>query len=388
MSETFLRISEFIHKERVGEITIREKAELDQWLNEDNSHRLLYEQLTAGGEWLEEYDRYKQISGEEAWRNIEKQIRQRGHRSVFRWIAGAAAAVVLLVVGLPFFYNDGRDEVIQPVAQTLSYDSIRPGGQKAILQLANGQKITLQNTEMQLKTEVAAIHQSEEYLKYEADSCPSVEKMNSLTVPQGGEFKVILSDGTKVWLNAKSRLEYPEVFVGDCRQVKLEGEAYFEVERDEEKPFVVELQGAAIKVLGTSFNVKAFSEERRTIATLLKGSVEMSVSGQKVVLMPDQQASYVHEENSLKVKEVEAMDFIAWKEGKFVFRNEPLEYMMETIARWYNIRVFYQNPEVKTILFSGKMDRYGSVEEVLKMIEQTGKVHFQLVDKGLIIRSK
>ncbi len=388
MSETYLKIAELIHKERLGVLTAREKTELEEWLKEDAAHRLVYEKLVLTQNWVKEYEHYKQISGEKIWENIERLTVRK--RTVFRfgWWGVAAGLAVFLTVGAWFFYKNGADEPASPVAEVWSYDSIRPGRQKAVLQLADGRKIALQNEEMHLKTGVAAIRQSGNYLKYEADSSFADEKINSLTVPQGGEFSVILSDGTKVWLNAQSRLEYPEVFTGDYRKVRLEGEAYFEVVKNKDKPFVVQLQEAEIRVLGTSFNIKAFSEEKRTVATLLEGSVEISASGRKMKMEPNQQVCYISGENRLKVTEVDAMDFVAWKEGKFVFRNEPLEYMMEAIARWYNIRVFYQNPEVKAIPFSGKMDRYGSVEEILKMIEQTGKVEFQLSGKGLIIKAK
>lgn len=366
-------------------MTASEKTELEEWLKEDALHRLVYEKLALTAK---EYGQYQQISGEKIWKNIERLTIRKRTAFRFRWSGVAAGLTAFLTVGTWFLYKNGADQPVTPVAEIWSYDSIQPGRQKAILQLADGRKIALHKEEIRLKTDMAAIRQSGNYLKYEADSCCAGEKINSLTVPQGGEFSVILSDGTKVWLNAQSRLEYPEVFTGDCRKVRLEGEAYFEVAKNKDKPFIVRLQKADIRVLGTNFNVKAFSEEKRTITTLLEGSVEIAVSGQKVKIKPNQQVCYISGENDLKVTEVDAVDFVAWKEGKFVFRNEPLEYMMETIARWYNIRVFYQNPEVKAIPFSGKMDRYGSVEEVLKMIEQTGKVGFQLSGKGLIVRAK
>lgn len=377
-----------IHKERIGEMNVQEKAELEHWLQESEINRHLYRKLTVKREWTTEYEHYKKISGEEVWKNIRRVVPVRRHYSYRLWPGVAAAVVIFLATGLYLFYSNPVKKSVPRVVQSLSYDSIHPGKQRAVLQLANGQTITLQNEEMQLRTEVAAIRQNQNYLKYEADTCIAVEKINSLTVPQGGEFSVILSDGTKVWLNAKSRLEYPEVFVGDCRKVRLEGEAYFEVEKNKQKPFIVQLHGAEVKVLGTCFNIKAFEEEKRTITTLVEGSVEFSAGTRKMVMKPNQQVSYLLDKNSLEIQEVEATDFIAWKGGKFVFRNERLEYMMEAIARWYNISVFYRNPEVKDILFSGKMDRYGSVKEVLKMIEQTGKVRFELSGSGLIISAK
>lgn len=384
MSDCYFRVSELIHKERLGIISREEKSELEKWLAEAESHRIVYEQICSQKSFEEEYLSRQKISGEAVWARIEKLERRKKQFRIVYW--GVVAVVLLfLAVGIHLFVvQDARE--FTPVAQSLSYDSIHFGERKAILQLSDGKKIILQGAEVQLQTEVAAIRQVDHELRYIADSVPTLERMNVLTTPKGGEFNIVLSDGTRVWLNAGSQLTFPEVFVGNVRQVRLQGEAYFEVAKLQAKPFIVKTSQMDIKVLGTHFNVKAFPEDRRTTTTLAEGAVELYAGGYSVALKPDQQGEYEAGSQGVIVREVDAGDYMAWKNGKFVFRRERLESILEVIARWYNIEVFYQNQEVRDILFSGKMDRYGHVRELLDMIEKTEKVKFDLSHQGLIVR--
>lgn len=386
MSDYYFRVSELIHKERLGIISREEKSELEKWLAEAESHRIVYEQICSRKSFEEEYLSRQKVSGEAVWARIEKLERRKKQLRIVYW--GVAAVVLLcLTVGIHLFVAQDAPE-FTPVTQSLSYDSIRSGERKAILQLSDGKKIILQGAEVQLQTEVAAIRQVDQELRYIADSVPALERINVLTTPNGGEFNIVLSDGTRVWLNAGSQLTFPEVFVGNMRQVKLQGEAYFEVAKLQAKPFIVKTSQMDIKVLGTHFNVKAFPEDKRTTTTLAEGAVELYAGGYSVALKPDQQGEYREGSQGLLVREVDAGDYMAWKNGKFVFRRERLESILEVIARWYNVEVFYQNQEVRDILFSGKMDRYGHVRELLDMIEKTEKVKFDLSNQGLIVRSR
>lgn len=386
MSEYYFRIAELIHKVRVGIIDEEEQAELERWLEENETHRAIYEQMMGRLKVEETCRAYQSVSTETVWKRIKRLGQQRKQRQLLRW-SMAAAAIVVLSWGILLWTGQQR-AVELPVAQKMTFDSIRSGERKAILQLADGQKILLHDKEIQLQTEGVAIRQENNELKYIADSLPLIEKKNVLTIPRGGEFNVTLSDGTRVWLNAGSQLIFPEVFVKNTRVVELSGEAYFEVAENAEKPFVVKTKEVDVRVLGTHFNVKAFAEEGRTVTTLAEGSVELQAGNRKIVLEPDQQGEYFSGTQGFKVHPVDAADAIAWKDGKFVFRRERLETIMESVARWYNLEVTYQNPQVRDILFSGKMDRYGNVRELLDMIEKTEKVKFELNNQGLMVREK
>lgn len=386
MSEYYFRVSELINKERIGTISEEEKAELVRWLEEAESHRVVYERILNGSGYEQEYRGYQSVSAERVWKNIRRLERQNSYFRLRYWGVAAAVVVFLAVGGYLFIGKGGQPEM--PLVQALSYDSIHSGERKAILELADGQRIVLQDADIRLKTEVAAIRQVDNELRYIADSLPAAEKLNVLTTPRGGEFNVTLSDGTRVWLNAGSQLIFPEVFVKGVREVRLTGEAYFEVAKVEGKPFMVRAGEMNIRVLGTHFNVKAFPEEGRMVTTLAEGAVELYAGGCCAALKPGEQGEYVAGGKDLAVREVDAGDYMAWKDGKFVFRRERLESIMDAVARWYNVEVFYAQQEVGDILFSGKMDRYGHVRELLDMLEKTGKVAFDLNDRGLIVRAK
>lgn len=386
MSEHYFRISELIHKARIEIIDTAEKAELDQWLNENETHRSIYEQIMKNLK-VEESDRlYQSVSADAAWTYIQNLKRRREHNKILRRSI-VAAAMVVLAISIPFGIRQVT-EPTSPITQKITFDSIRSGERKAVLQLADGQKILLHDEAFHLQTEVAAIQQENNELKYIADSLPPVEKRNVLTTPRGGEFNVTLSDGTRVWLNAESQLIFPEVFVNECRLVELSGEAYFEVAENVQKPFIVKTKEVDVRVLGTHFNVKAFPEEERTVTTLAEGSVELQAGNRKIILTPNQQGEYFSGKERFQIHQVDATDVIAWKNGKFVFWKERLETIMGTIARWYNLEVAYENQQVRNMLFSGKMDRYGNVRELLDMLEKTEKVRFELNHQGLIVKEK
>ena len=189
-------------------------------------------------------------------------------------------------------------------------------------------------------------------------------------------------------MTAGSKLTYPVAFIGKERRVELEGEGYFEVKRDDAKPFIVTLNGMEIKVLGTSFNLRSFKQDGRTTATLISGKVEVKTLSKNVVLEPNQQADLMVGEDRLEIREVDAEAYRAWTKGQFVFRRERLETIMDDVARWYNVTVFYEQGSAKEILFSGIVERYANITETLKMLEKTGKVLFIVDNQKIIVRVK
>jgi putative anti-sigma factor len=266
--------------------------------------------------------------------------------------------------------------------------AIVPGERKAILHLETGKQVVLgKNNGVIVNDSLSGkIEQIDNTLVYQAETDVQAEKLNVLEVPKGGEFNVTLADGTRVWLNAGSKLTYPVAFVGNERRVILRGEGYFEVKKDDTKPFRVEVNGMMVTVLGTSFNLKSFPSEERTTATLLSGKVEVKTLSESVILEPNQQADLIVGENKLEVREVDAEAYRAWTKGQFVFRRERLESILDDVARWYNVTVFYEQSRAKDILFSGTMERYSDIAETLRMLEKTGKVSFTVDEQKIIVR--
>ena len=188
-----------------------------------------------------------------------------------------------------------------------------------------------------------------------------------------------LADGPRVWLNAESRLRYPVVFMGEERKVEMEGEVYFEVAKNREKPFIVTVNGVDIRVLGTSFNVSAYQEE--VVTTLVEGKVQLKRGDEQVVLSPNQQA--IWSDDKFKVKQVDARNYVLWKEGIFYFEDVDLERILDDMARWYNVNIFYMNSTLKKMKFSVEIKRYEDINEILRRIEQTKRVKFEIKDRTI-----
>jgi len=208
---------------------------------------------------------------------------------------------------------------------------------------------------------------------------------NKLSIPRGGEYRVELEDGTMVWINSASCLRYPVVFSDDIREVYLEGEAYFEVQRDVNRPFVVYSGAQKVTVLGTSFGISCYADETNDYTTLVDGKIKVDFEQEKqsFVLEPGMQIEYNKESRIAMEKKVDVAEFVAWKDGKYVFLQKRLEDILFTLSRWYDFEVFYRNEEVKEVLFSGELKRFDDFSYLLRLIERTSDVKF-IIDKKII----
>ena len=377
-----LDIAQLIAEELTGTIDEKDRVVLARWLDEDERHREEYadilESLKTGNEAWKDQERGRQLM-ESRWGAVKSHTVQKTGRWI-TWSKYAAVIVLFVSIGIFGLVNEEKQEVENgTVAQ------IEHGSMKAQLVLANGKKVDLRpETSLQLE-EVGGtrILTSDNRIKYSGkDSLAgqSAEvKYNTLIVPRGGEFSLELADGTRVWLNAESRLRYPVAFTGKERKVEMEGEVYFEVAKNKEKPFIVTVNGVDIRVLGTSFNVSAYQEE--VVATLVEGKVQLKKGNEQVILSPNQQAIWSDDE--FRVKQVDARNYVLWKEGIFYFEDVDLETILDDMARWYNVNVFYMNPALKEMKFSVEIRRYGDINEILRRIGQTKRVKFEIKDRTI-----
>ena len=311
-------------------------------------------------------------------------------RRFILWSRYAAIVVVIVVVGVIWGVR-GRVDRVVPVMQV---QEIVPGGMKARLILATGENVVLDTLTLETASiweAGATIRKNGGVLTYENARKEEVRPMevmyNTLEVPRGGEYDLVLEDGTRVWLNADSRLKYPVVFPGSERRVMLEGEAYFEVARDTNRPFLVDTGVQSLRVLGTAFNVCAYPDEPDIYTTLVHGSVALSTGGQghECVLVPGEQAvCHVHN-GSFTVGKVDVSQVAAWKKGLFVFENQNLEQIMLKLARWYNVTVFFRNEAAKTIEFRGNLPKYSNFRSVLQVIEKSSYVKFDVKGKTVTV---
>lgn len=295
-------------------------------------------------------------------------------RSKWRWIA---AAVVLVIIGASiwiFMPQQKPQNIVQ---------EIQPGSPKATLTLADGSIVQLDSTGHQLLLQGnTSIRQTGGQLAYDVQSSTGAISYNTLATPRGGQFRLILPDGSVVWLNAASTIRYPTVFNGKERRVEVTGEAYFEVAKNTEQPFRIEANGrTAIEVLGTAFNVNAYTNEASLNTTLVEGAVRVTAQHNSVVLHPGEQAQVAGDIKVLKDADIEKIT--AWKNGVFNFEDARLEEVMRQIERWYDVDVVYEKG-IPDLQFWGKLSRDLNLNELLAGLKRTG-VNFRQEGRKLIV---
>ncbi|MDR2270992.1 MAG: DUF4974 domain-containing protein [Sphingobacterium sp.] len=302
----------------------------------------------------------------------------------------AAAAAILLVVTIAWLLY--QHNLSTPINQTAVDNKIVPGGNRAFLTLSNGKKLSLAdagNGTLANDAGVVISQSADGQLLYTvSDNRLGTGKLsdqyNTIETPRGGQFQVILPDGTHVWLNAASVLKYPVRFSKTERTVELLGEAYFQVAKDPAKPFILQTLDQKISVLGTHFNVNGYPEDKLHKTTLLEGAIRVSSKNGEhpLLLKPGQEYESGHEK--AKVRQVDTQESVAWKNGEFVFTDESLESIMNKIARWYDVSVSYEQVDPAT-RFGGAVSRFSEISKVLEKLELTGEVRFRINGRRIIV---
>jgi transmembrane sensor len=391
--ELTARIPELIFKELRAELNESESKELKEWIDRSEEHRAFYEKFISEeglhAEMVEFYEFKKNV-----FEKISREVPELRPRVVplyskSVWLYAAAVIFVILVAGGYVWRSRvARAPIVkeQDIAGHFRND-LPPGGNKAVLMLADGSSIVLDSARIGVLT-----HQSgAKILKLNSGQLvynnlihekPTSLAYNTLVTPRGGQYEVVLPDGSKVWLNAASSLRYPTSFTGKDREVELKGEAYFEVAKNEEKPFRVRVNDIAVSVLGTSFNIMAYPDEPVVKTTLEEGTVKVLRGSKGIILYPGQQARA--ENNELKlVRGVDMEEVIAWKNGLFKFNGADIEAVMRQIGRWYNVDIVYQGAKT-TNDFSGIISRNTNISNVLKILEYSG-VHFRIENNTVTV---
>ena len=367
------RIELVIYRFLRGEISVSEREMLESWLREGR-HRELFEKICNKENMLEKsfyFDRLDK-GREKTWLRLERATGLRRRLVMRRW-AVAASLMVPLLIGI--MYLNIRQ--VEPGVPELRQERIVPGVSTAQLYLPDGKVVDLGKDsicDLQL-FESGRFVNERGTLTYKSDSAKiSAAQYSEIRIPRGGEYKVVLPDGTVVWLNAESSLRFPTVFTGKERKVYAKGELYFDVKHDEAKPFIVEVEkDYVVRVLGTEFNLRAYGESSRA-TTLLKGRVQVKGADNAVVLKPGQQAFEAPGTNDLEVLDVDVAPYVAWHEGKFHFVHVSLKNIMEELSRWYDVQVIFENPAVMDECFTIEMQRFDDFNKVLRLIERTGMV--------------
>ena len=370
-----------------GKLSEPEKKELDNWLAQSEKHRIYFQKWCDDERQNELLSKIGCYDPGEGWQQV---VRKRNMRRNRRWWLVAAASVAILFGGLAV-YRYSKIPVSLPLASEET--SIYPGKRMARLITPSGEAVLL-DTLRQTEIQQMKLHNDQGRVVIQAacgDANGDQPVYHCLEVPRGGEFSFLLPDSTTVFLNAESRLRFPDRFVpGSERIVYLSGEAYFDVKRDPRSPFLVCLEHSAVKVTGTSFNVKAYPDDTNEATTLISGTVSMGIgtTEQWIVLKPGEQGYYDATRKTLSQQTVDVNYYTAWKDGVFAFYRQPLEEVMKTLGRWYLFDTHYQNEALKSILYTGKIYRHASIREVLHTFELMDELTFDIKGKEVIVRRK
>lgn len=305
-----------------------------------------------------------------------------------RWISAAAA--LLFISGLVWILYKGPVSREPSPSPIVKHTEIKPGSNKAKLTLGNGKTIDIDAAADGFLAEQDGIKITKTadgqiiYAIKEISSKSTSVSYNVISTPKGGQYQLILPDGSKAWLNASSSLRFPAVFKSKERRVELQGEGYFEVAKNRKIPFIVEAGGTTVRVLGTHFNIMAYSEEKNVKTTLLEGAVQLNSKGLTALLKPGEQGLLSEKNNAFQIASVDVTAVTAWKEGYFVFDKANLPELMRQIARWYDLTIVYEGG-IADHEFVGRIKRSSSLSKVLKVMENGG-LNFKLEGRTLTLK--
>lgn len=396
-------ISEIIARHLLSRTSAEEEQLLTSWRKESPQNEATFQRLTDTGFVESEWRKRKAVNWQRAAQQMAARVGQAQRSASWRRpLFRTAAAVTLLIANgavATYLLYDAESPTYELAAD--AKPTLRAGTTKAIITLADGTTLDLDKP---LSANELAKPLSAHASAQEADDGLSASSVHSpslsLAVPRGGEFRIELEDGTWVWLNAQSSLVYPESFSATERRVRVEGEAYFKVARNDDKPFYVETAGQVVCVVGTEFNVRSYAEDQTVQTTLVSGTVAIAPDtvaavtspatkegAGTLILSPGHQAVFDKAEGSIKIKSVDTEVVTSWKDGMFVFEDMSLADIMLTLSRWYDFQYEFLDPQAAATIFMGRIPRYSDFADVMEIIELSGGLRLRLTDRHLTIES-
>ena len=378
-------IGHLLQKYFSGTIMPDEQRLLDSWMKEKEEHKQLFERLRKDTRFAEEYGIFREVDTTRAWEAFRVKNGLGRQRRMTTWIKYAAViALPLLVAGVWLLFPRGGEQSI-PVAQNTK---IVKREVSPVLEVVVGGKVILEKEKDKMieAGRGVEVQQSSGMLVYSDSVVSEYVDTNVLRIPKGGEFKLQLADGTQVYLNSATDLRYPVAFTGSERRVYLKGEAYFEVAKDAEHPFIVVTDDVQVRVYGTSFNVNTLGADGvRTVLVEGKVGIRGQDSDREFVLKPNELAFYDRNSRDMKIETVDPDLYTLWRKGIFVFERETLENIMNTLSLWYDMEVFFQSESAKKLHFSGHMKRYEQIEDILHAITDATGVVFTINDRTVCV---
>ena len=384
-------ISEIISKSFKGKLTLEEEKILTNWFELDTRNKYLYDRLSKkyNSGTLESIT---YLDKNLAWQKVSKHIENKSHPKYLKY-AASFIGISLLAGSLYYFQNFSRSTLYTNSNTVVEKFDSKAQKNGVILTLADGKQLNLISDDVfkWTDTDNSNIKKNDNgSLSYGRSNGIEKElKYNSVRTPRGTTYQIILPDETKVWLSSDSYLKYPVSFIGSERRVQLVGEAYFEVSKDVQKPFYVDANQTEIKVLGTHFNVSAYNDDRSVHTTLVEGSVKVKNNSNEIILKSGEEVvDSFGNGGKLKVEKADLELNLAWKNGLFIFRDEPLGQIMKRIARWYDVDVVFEQESFRNIPFGGKFSKDNTLDELLNSMSLTGVIKFKKDERRVTIMAK
>ena len=361
------------------------QRKLKVWLEESDSHKTLFARIQDEKMQYEDIQKILSYDAGGAWQVVQQKAARRRRKRLTRVYRVAVSVVIIFGVAIAVLLREEATTVV-PVVKV---EEITPGRSMAKLTVASGDVYHLDSLhQVDLITSLAENNGKEVvFIDRQLEEGEREIKYNKVEIPRGGEYQIVLGDGTRVYLNAQTELRFPESFASsEQRLVYLSGEAYFEVTKNPSKPFVVQCKDYAVKVLGTSFNVNSYEGDETSKTTLATGKVEIDMDGKQTILNPGQQA--IIKNGEVNVKEVDVEVYTTWMFDNFRFQSESIQEIMTKLSRWYAIDVFYMNESVRNYHFTGYLPRYAKIADVLELLSLTTNIKFDVEGKTVIVMEK
>jgi transmembrane sensor len=390
--EDLLKIARLIAAEKLGELSDSQKNMLSKWLKENDTHRSIYQKLSDSHDISPYFRETTSWDAGKAYVKIKDRLYPepvRIHRISYFRVFLRYAAVVMLLTGAVFLtthWLKGKKPL--PADE---FAEFKPGTQKAILITSRKQQVNL-GTEASTRVipeqdviitdEGQTLYYTETSSEARADTAAAY---NEVITPRGGEYTLILSDRTRVKLNADSRLRFPVSFSEGIREVELEGEAFFEVEHAEKIPFIVHSGSLDIRVYGTKFNISDYPADEILQTTLVEGKVSVQTEDRNLEMKPGQQVRYDKIMKSAELIEVNTDIYTAWIKGLFVFENESLESILTKLSRWYDFKIEFESEDLKWLSFTGDLRRYENIMPILNMISMASDIDFKIEQRTILV---
>ena len=368
-------------------ITPHEEIEFSEWYNANQDNVVM---LSVAFAENEEILRNRILQNIQYRKEKDDKVISLRRYSFIR-VAAAAAILILLTGGAwYYFYQKPEAGITKNNSDTNRFkNDIDPGSDKAVLTLADGSEIILDNAQtgtltQQGNTKIILLDAGQLAYNTHGTKANGEVLYNTISTPKGGQYQIVLADGSKVWMNAASSLRFPTAFAGKQRNVELTGEAYFEVAKNAAMPFNVQVNDLNVQVLGTHFNVMAYNDENVIKTTLLEGAVKVTKGTVAGLLKPGQQAKMDKDAGNIKIATADVEETMAWKNGLFLFNNDDIKTIMRQISRWYDVNISFEG-NIPAKNFTWQISRNTNVSQVLKMLELTKEVHFKITGKNIVV---